>query len=395
MSFFKNIFNKIIPSSTKNKEIAQHSNTAHHHDSSNITISHAKQSGGLLDVLFSPIRAVTNVVSKVLDIFPDPTKTGTLYDGVNSTYNAIAQTVINLPSNILGKIPVVSVVGDVAGSILSAGFKAVGIVADHTIMMAANVVEVAKAGVVGSVNILDKSINGQAHVEFNGQSPETLDSIKEVASHSASYTINNLESHLVHDIDLIATIPDLLIDIIHDVENNLKIDIPGSDFLNHIVDSSVVNIRDTLIDGVIGNAIKISEGIGLTHTNAGIMRHEAMDHVGEGNIREGYPMHGSHADHSEHSNQNQQTDHSQHGNQNQQTDHSQHGNQNKQTTDHSQHGNQNKQTTDQSQHSNQNQHTDHSQHANQNQHAGHSHATQYDLSVTKFLPDLNTSVQLY
>ncbi|MBU3847546.1 MAG: hypothetical protein H9855_11380 [Candidatus Acinetobacter avistercoris] len=383
MSFFKNIFNKIIPSSTKNKEIAQHSNTAHHHDSSNITISHAKQSGGLLDVLFSPIRAVTNVVSKVLDIFPDPTKTGTLYDGVNSTYNAIAQTVINLPSNILGKIPVVSVVGDVAGSILSAGFKAVGIVADHTIMMAANVVEVAKAGVVGSVNILDKSINGQAHVEFNGQSPETLDSIKEVASHSASYTINNLESHLVHDIDLIATIPDLLIDIIHDVENNLKIDIPGSDFLNHIVDSSVVNIRDTLIDGVIGNAIKISEGIGLTHTNAGIMRHEAMDHVGEGNIREGYPMHGSHADHSEHSNQNQQTDHSQHGNQN------------KQTTDHSQHGNQNKQTTDQSQHSNQNQHTDHSQHANQNQHAGHSHATQYDLSVTKFLPDLNTSVQLY
>ena len=384
MSFFKNIFNKIIPSSTKNKEIAQHSNTAHHHDSSNITISHAKQSGGLLDVLFSPIRAVTNVVSKVLDIFPDPTKTGTLYDGVNSTYNAIAQTVINLPSNILGKIPVVSVVGDVAGSILSAGFKAVGIVADHTIMMAANVVEVAKAGVVGTVNIVDKNINGKAHVEFNGQSPETLDSLKEVVSHSASYTINNLESHLVHDIDLIATIPDLLIDIIHDVENNLKIDIPGSDFLNHIVDSSVVNIRDTLIDGVIGNAIKISEGIGLTHTNAGIMRHEAMDHVGEGNIREGYPMHGSHADHSEHSNQNQQTDHSQHGNQNQQTtDHSQHGNQNQQTTDHSQHGNQNQQTTDQSQHS------------NQNQHAGHSHATQYDLSVTKFLPDLNTSVQLY
>lgn len=383
MSFFKNIFNKIIPSSTKNKEIAQHSNTAHHHDSSNITISHAKQSGGLLDVLFSPIRAVTNVVSKVLDIFPDPTKTGTLYDGVNSTYNAIAQTAINLPSNILGKIPVVSVVGDVAGSILSAGFKAVGIVADHTIMMAANVVEVAKAGVVGTVNIVDKNINGKAHVEFNGQSPETLDSLKEVVSHSASYTINNLESHLVHDIDLIATIPDLLIDIIHDVENNLKIDIPGSDFLNHIVDSSVVNIRDTLIDGVIGNAIKISEGIGLTHTNAGIMRHEAMDHVGEGNIREGYPMHGSHADHSEHSNQNQQTDHSQHGNQNQQT------------TDHSQHGNQNQQTTDQSQHSNQNQHTDHSQHANQNQHAGHSHATQYDLSLTKFLPDLNTSVQLY
>lgn len=371
MSFFKNIFNKIIPSSTKNKEIAQHSNTAHHHDSSNITISHAKQSGGLLDVLFSPIRAVTNAVSKVLDIFPDPTKSGTLYDGVNTTYNSIAQTVINLPSNILGKIPVVSVVGDVASSILSAGFKAVGIVADHTIMMAANVVEVAKAGVVGTVNIVDKNINGQAHVEFNGQSPETLDSLKEVVSHSASYTINNLESHLVHDIDLIATIPDLLIDITRDVEKNLKIDIPGSDFLNHIVDSSVVNIRDTVIDGVIGNAIKISEGLGLTHTNVGIMRHETMDHVGEGNIREGYPMHGSHADHS------------------------QHGNQNQQTSDHSQHGNQNKQTTDHSQHSNQNQHTDHSQHANQNQHAGHSHATQYDLSVTKFLPDLNTSVQLY
>lgn len=365
MSLFKNIFNKIISSSTKNKEIAQYANTAHHNDSSNIAISHAKQSSGLLDVLFSPIRAVTNAVSKVLDIFPDPTKTGTLYDGVNTTYNSIAQTVINLPSNILGKIPVVSVVGDVAGSILSAGFKAVGIVADHTIMMAANVVEVAKAGAVGTVNIVDKNINGKAQVEFNGQNPENLDSLKEVLSHGVSYTINNLESHLVHDIDLIATIPDLLVDTTRDVEKNLKIDIQGSDYLNHIVDSSVVNVRDIVIDGVIGTAIKISEGLGLTHTNVGIMRHEAMDHVGDGNIREGYSMHSSQV------NLNQKTDHSQQANQNQHDNYSRDSQSSCVCNDSA------NQKADKSS-------SDHS-----------SHATQYDLSVTKFLPDLSASVQLY
>lgn len=395
MSFFKNLFNKILPSSTKTNEVVQNSSvTQHSNQNTSVTVVE-KKSSGILDVLMSPIRAVTTAVSKVLDIFPDPTKTGTLYDGVNSTYNTVAQTIINVPSTVLGKIPVVSVVGDIASSVLSAGFKVAGIVADHTIMLAANAVEVSKAALVGTVNIVDKNVTGEAHVEFNGKNPETLDSLNEVISHSASYTINNLESHLVHDIDLIATVPDLLVDITRDIENNLNINIPGSDYLNTVIDSTVVNVRDNVVDSIIGNAIKISEGLGLTHTDAGIMRHETMDHVGEGNIREGYEWHGSHgddhqdADHKQDSDPKQNIGHEQNAGHNHDADPMQNEAQNqhadlKQNTEHSQNNQSVCTCTNTNDHSSSN----HGSH-------DHSHVTQYDLSVSKFLPELSMTAQLY
>lgn len=256
--------------------------------------------GGLSAIALSPVNGVTDAASKLLDVFPDPTKTGTLYDGVNSLYNVLARTVIDTPSKLLGPLPLVPVVGDAAGSLLSGGLKGVGIVADHFIMMAANAVEVAKAAMVGSVNGLDKLILGQAYVDFNGESPETMDDLGDILSHSTFYTLNNLASHLVHDFDLLATVPDVLIDITRDIENNFGITVPGSDLLNSLVDSMVVNGRDAVIDTIVGNAIKLAQAAGLQYSNAGAVSHETMDHVGEGNIREGYPAHdaghGGHGD---------------------------------------------------------------------------------------------------
>lgn len=293
MSLFSNLFkpNNSTSQATNQVDVS----TTHSQHTTPTNPEPSKNS--LMNVLMTPFRAVGTVVSKVLDVFPDPTKTGTLYDGVNQTYNGIAQTVIQLPQKILGNIPVVSVVGDVASSTLSAAFKAVGIVSDHFIMMGANAVEIVKAAVVGTVNGVDKVITGEAHVEFNGEAASNMDSIKEFVSHSASYTINNLEAHLVHDVDLIATIPDLLVDITRDIESNLDINL-GSDYINKLVDSSVMGIRENVIDTLIDGAIKATEGLGLEFTDAGVMTHTTMDHVGEGNIREGYAAHGeNHTDH--------------------------------------------------------------------------------------------------
>ena len=86
--------------------------------------------------------------------------------------------------------------------------------------------------------------------------------------------------HLVHDVDLIATIPDLLVDITRDIESNLDINL-GSDYINKLVDSSVMGIRENVIDTLIDGAIKATEGLGLEFTDAGVMTHTTMDHVGE------------------------------------------------------------------------------------------------------------------
>lgn len=288
-----------------------------------------KSYGDLSAIALSPVRGVTDAASKLLDIFPDPTKTGTLYDGVNQLYNVLARATIDVPSNLLEPLPLVPVVGDAAGSILSGGLKGAAIVADHFIMMAANAVEVAKAGVVGTVNGVDQAITGQPYVNFNGQPPSNMDGLGDILSHSTSYTLNNLASHLVHDFDLLATIPDALIDVTRDIENNFGITIPGSDLLNSLVDGVVVNSRDAVIDAIVGNAIKLAQAAGIKYTNVGTVSHETMDHVGEGNIREGYPTHDAgHGQHGGTSDAGQAGDHSMHGSSSssgQNQDHSTHG----------------------------------------------------------------------
>lgn len=252
-----------------------------------------------LGTIFTPVKNTVSAVSSVLNLFPDPTKEGTLYDQLNSAYNQTAHILIEVPKNITSNIPSLNLVGDVLSTTVSATLKDVGIVGDHFIMMGAEVADAVDVTLVGSANIIDKFLKNPTDLAsiISDYNTDSVDSLAEVVSHILSYAVNNAESHLYHDVDLAASPVDLIVALTKDLENNTGFKVPGSDILNKTIDGLAVTLQDKVSSETFDQLRKLLSDAGLNITNAGTMNHETMDHVGEGNIREGYDRdHSGHTD---------------------------------------------------------------------------------------------------
>ena len=264
-----------------------------------------------LGTIFTPVKNTVSAVSSILNLFPDPTKEGTLYDQLNSAYNQAAHTLIEVPKTITSHIPGLNLVGDLLSSAVSATLKDVGIVGDHFIMIGAEVVDAVDVTLVGSANIIDKFLKNPTDLAsiISDYNTDSVDSLTEVVSHILSYAVNNAESHLYHDVDLAASPVDLIVALTKDIENNTGFKVPGSDILNKIIDGLAVTLQDKVSGETFDQLRKLLSDAGLKITNVGTMNHETMDHVGEGNIREGYDR-----DHSGHSGNGSANGHEHSGN---------------------------------------------------------------------------------
>lgn len=284
-----------VINSSVNKSSSKSTHTQHQENSFN-TVSNNSLFG--LGTIFSPVKNTVSAVSSVLNLFPDPTKEGTLYDQVNSAYNQAAHTLIQVPKTITSHIPGLNLVGDVLSSAVSATLKDVGIIGDHLTMVGAEVVDAVDVTLVGSANIIDKFLKNPIDLAsiISDYNTDSVDSLTEVVSHILSYAVNNAESHLYHDVDLVASPVDLIVALTKDFENNTGFKVPGSDILNKIIDGLAVTLQDKVSGETFDQLRKLLSDAGLKITNVGTMNHETMDHVAEGNIREGYDR-----DHSEHS----------------------------------------------------------------------------------------------
>lgn len=284
-----------VINSSVNKSSSKSTHTQHQENSFN-TVSNNSLFG--LGTIFSPVKNTVSAVSSVLNLFPDPTKEGTLYDQVNSAYNQAAHTLIQVPKTITSHIPGLNLVGDVLSSAVSATLKDVGIIGDHLTMVGAEVVDAVDVTLVGSANIIDKFLKNPTDLAsiISDYNTDSVDSLTEVVSHILSYAVNNAESHLYHDVDLVASPVDLIVALTKDFENNTGFKVPGSDILNKIIDGLAVTLQDKVSGETFDQLRKLLSDAGLKITNVGTMNHETMDHVAEGNIREGYDR-----DHSEHS----------------------------------------------------------------------------------------------
>lgn len=261
-----------------------------------------------ISTIFNPVENTVSAVSSILNVFPDPTKEGTLYDQINSGYNQIALTLIEVPKTITNGIIGFNLVGDVLSSTVLTALKDVGIVGDHTIMLGAEAVDAVDVTLVGSVNIIDKFLSNPTDLFslLSNYDTDPIDSLIEIVSHIVSYAVNNAESHLYHDVDLAVSPLDLIIAWANDVEKNTGFKVPVADLLNKIVDGLAVNLQDNISGETFDKLRDFLSEANLKITNVGTMNHDLMDHVGEGNIREGYER--------EHSGHNSDSNHEHSGN---------------------------------------------------------------------------------
>lgn len=273
-----------------------------HHQLDNYHLDEKNLLSGI-STIFTPVENTVSAVSSILNVFPDPTKEGTLYDQINSGYNQIAHTLIEVPKTITNGIIGFNLVGDVLSSTVLTALKDVGIVGDHTIMLGAEAVDAVDVTLVGSVNIIDNFLSNPTDLFslLSNYDTDSIDSLVEIVSHIVSYAVNNAESHLYHDVDLAVSPLDLIIAWTNDVEKNTGFKVPVADLLNKIVDGLAVTLQDNISGETFDKLRESLSEANLKITNVGTMNHDLMDHVGEGNIREGYEReHGGHNSDSSH-----------------------------------------------------------------------------------------------
>ncbi len=240
----------------------------------------------LVEMVTEPVK---NVVSLVTDLLPDPTDAdNATYNAFETIFDAVGQTLIELPTALTATIPGVSLVGEVVSSAISAVVKDVGIVADHFIMNVGQIADAIDTTVTGTANIINKLAENPLDIDSIIFSDDCscdgeVDSVVDIASHLYSYAVNNLEGHVAHDLDLLASPVDLVVDILNDIECGTGLEIPGSDLLDTAIDTTVLTLRDDLAGSAFDALRDLGTKIGLDITDVGTMPHK--DHVNEGNIR--------------------------------------------------------------------------------------------------------------